>query len=105
MAIIMHSMHKLSAMGAIIRFSHLLREARLEAVFNPKKPVSIQTPYVNRILLFRSEKTFAFSSTRMDANTKTHAEKTLAMRKRVGSILYLPPHARCPIGNPVASNS
>ena len=32
------------------------------------------------------------------------AEKRLAMRKRGGSIVYFPPHAACPYGNPSANN-
>ena len=95
-----HSKPKVNDTGVIIRFSHLLRDMKLLIVFSPKKVVKIQTPYVTTFGLCRTENKLAFSSTKIDTNTKIAAANRLAMRKIGGSILYFPPHAAFPKGNP-----
>ena len=44
------------------------------------------------------------SSTIIDATIKMTAEDRLAIRKPRGSILYFPPYAALPNGNPRANN-
>lgn len=104
MATVRHNKAKTNATGVIIRFSSLLLDLKFVRVFNPKKAVKSQTPFVTTIGLFRIENTEALSNTINEVNTKTAAESKLAIRKRVGRILYFPPQAAFPRGNPSASD-
>ncbi len=100
-----HNKDKVNAIGAMIRFSHLLCDTKFKSALSVMKPARTQTPTVTTFGLLKTENISAFSSTNKDAITKITAEKRLAMRKRGGSLpIYFPPHAACPGGNPSANN-
>ena len=88
----------------MIRFSNALRDAKLLSVFNPKKATINHTTILTIVELLKTEIISALSSIKSETTKKIPAEKRLAMRKRGGSIVYFPPHAACPYGNPSANN-
>lgn len=88
----------------MISFSSLLFDARLLRVFNPKKATRIQIPIVTKVELLKTVNISALSNTKRNAITKINDEKRLAMRNREGSLIYFPPQATCPYGNPNANN-
>ena len=91
-------------MGVMIRFSSLLRDARLLSVFNPRKETRIHNIIVTMVGLLKTKSISALSSTKSDATTKTPAEKRLAIRKLEGSLTCFPPQAAFPYGNPNANS-
>jgi hypothetical protein len=89
--------------GVIIFFSNLLFELKLPMVLSPKRTVRIQTVTFTPPGQLRTERIPALSSTHKAPNINIPDDTKLAMRKPLGSLLYLPPHAMCPSGFPSAN--